>query len=82
MEIKTKLEIGDECYFIRDDRLVRSVIKRIEITVVPHKLTDCEINVFYSMPYMGGNITQNERETFASLKEAMEFLERNIYEIH
>ena len=77
MEIETKLNIGDECYFMKNNDVERGKISKIEITVGSYYSGDPKTYIHYIVNYGINNLTEEcfeERELFCSVDECLESL--------
>ena len=79
MKIETKLDIGDECYFMKDNEVERGKISKIEIGVVTYYSEDSKTHISYIVNYGLHNTTEecfDEREIFCSVDECLESLKK------
>ena len=77
MKIETKLNIGDECYFMKNNEVERGNISKIEITVGSYRSGDLRTFIHYTVNYGINNLTEEcfeEREIFCSVDECLEKL--------
>ena len=77
MKIETKLNIGDECYFMKSNEVERGKISKIEIEVGKYYSGDPKTHVHYTVDYGINNLTEEcfeEREIFSSVDECLENL--------
>lgn len=79
MEIVTKLNLNDECYFMKDNEVEKGKILKIEITVTTNYLGDPQPDIFYSVKYGTKNAFEEcfeEREIFCTVAECLESLKK------
>lgn len=68
MEIKTKLDVNQTCYFMKDNKIVEDSVRRINITVNDLGIVDCN----YSM--RDSDILQESHEVFMSKENLIKSL--------
>jgi len=74
MKIETKLNIGDECYVIYDNKIIKSKISNIKIDINWRK----EIYVTY---WIKNGEQFSEDFVFITKEEVLKFLEKTIKEM-
>jgi len=73
MTIETKLNIGDECYVIYNNRIIKTKICNIEINIIEEEKPEIK----YWLKNIGWFL---EKFCFATKEEILKFLEKTIEE--
>ena len=79
MEIKTQLNIGNECYFMKNNEVEMGKISKIEINVDSYRSGDPKTHIHYIVNYGINRLTVecfDEREIFSSVDECLENLKK------
>ena len=77
MKIETKLDLNDECYFMKDNEIEKGIISKLEITVGSYRSGDPKTHIHYIVNYGINHLTEecfNEKEIFCSVDECLESL--------
>ena len=78
MTIKTKLDVGDECYFIEDNRIKRGTLSKIEIYITRGYGGLNETFTNYYVCKKNVSVCLQENAVFISVDEALEYLRGNV----
>ena len=75
MEIKTRFNIGDCVYTVKDTSISKETVARIEVTIYEH----LEPSIDYTFRIgFSGSYARSEEEVFATPEEALEYLSKNV----
>ncbi len=75
MEIKTRFNIGDCVYIVRDTSISKETVARIEVTV--YRNSELSINYTFRLCF-SGSYTRSEEQVFATPEEALKYLSKNV----
>ena len=73
MKIETKFSIGDVIYYIRDNKVHKDTVNKIEIVIEKKGVGKIGINALYSVGAYG-EYRRYEKEIFANKEELLESL--------
>lgn len=77
MKIETKLNIGDDCYFIENNQIKKGRVEKIEITI-REDTYNYDISIYYTVSKKGTSTYLWEKQVFASVEETLKYLEANV----
>ena len=69
MKIDTKFEPGDGAYYMEDNHIAKSTVKKIEITIEQDSYHDPEILIYYTITQHNTSRHMHESELFVSVEE-------------
>lgn len=78
MKIQTKLDVGDECYFIEDNKIKRGTLSKIEIYVNKGMGGVDDIYINYFVSKRNASTILQENSIFISVDDALDHLRRNV----
>ena len=79
MKIETLFEVGDKCYFIRDNIIKKGQIFRIEITVLNDIHLRERTTICYRIVHKGDHsLIYGEDVIFKSVEDALTYLEIHV----
>ena len=82
MNIETKLNVGDEAFFIEDNKIKSGEVRAVNVNVVENSYGSCDTRTTYSIYYEREYKTFDEDYLFISLGHALDYLKCDYIKIN
>ena len=79
MKIETKLDLNNDCYFMKDNEVEKGRIDKIEIEIIKNHLGDPKPVIYYTVKYGIRDVFEEcfeDREIYISVDECLEELKK------